>query len=69
LLTPIHSPRATTLDELAEVARSVGSPWELTRSVDEAIEKALAAQPATIVVSGSVYLVGEVRKLLEERER
>jgi dihydrofolate synthase/folylpolyglutamate synthase len=69
LLAPIHSPRATTLDELAEVARSVGSHWELTRSVEEAIEKALAAEPATIVVSGSVYLVGEVRKLLEERER
>jgi dihydrofolate synthase/folylpolyglutamate synthase len=69
LLTPIHSPRATSLSELGEMAQSVGSSWELTSSVAEAIEKALKAEQEMIVVSGSVYLVGEVRKLLEEKER
>jgi len=69
LLTPIHSPRATALEELADVARSLGAHWEVTQSPQEAIHRALAAEAETVVVSGSVYLVGEVRRLLEEKER
>jgi dihydrofolate synthase/folylpolyglutamate synthase len=67
VLAPIHSPRATALEELAQVARSVGTPWEVAQSVEEAIDRAVEADPATIVVSGSVYLVGAVRRLLEEK--
>lgn len=67
VLAPIHSPRATALEELAEVARAVGRPWEVVQSVEEAMGRAVAAATPTVVVSGSVYLVGEVRRLLEER--
>jgi dihydrofolate synthase/folylpolyglutamate synthase len=68
LLTPIRSLRATPLEEMAAVAESVGARWELTHSVEEVIGRALETKPDVIVVSGSVYLVGEVRKLLEEKE-
>lgn len=68
LLAPIQSARATSLEELAGAAEAVGAQWELTHSVEEALERALVLKPETIVVSGSVYLVGEVRRLLEEKE-
>lgn len=61
ILAPIHSPRATPVEDLALAAEAVGTPHTVTASVPEAIEAALRLTPARIVVSGSVYLVGEAR--------
>jgi len=65
LFAPIHSPRATPLSELATAAEATGTPHTETASIAEAIELSLA-QASTgnlrrIVISGSLYLVGEAR--------
>lgn len=64
LFAPIHSPRATSIDDLLAAARATGAAARATASVAEAI--ALAQQSGTrhIVISGSVYLVGEARAFL-----
>jgi dihydrofolate synthase/folylpolyglutamate synthase len=64
ILAPIHSPRATAVEDLASAAEAVGTPHTVTASVPEAVEAALRLQPARIVISGSVYLVGEARHYL-----
>lgn len=63
ILAPIHSPRATAIADLEAAARAVGASFELAASVEDALKT--ARRPGqTVVVSGSVYLVGEVRSLL-----
>ncbi|MGB6193503.1 MAG: folylpolyglutamate synthase/dihydrofolate synthase family protein [Terracidiphilus sp.] len=78
IFAPIHSPRATPVPDLLAAAAATGTPATAAASIDEALtlaeEAALAggtnASPekaATVVVSGSVYLVGEARPLLLAR--
>jgi dihydrofolate synthase/folylpolyglutamate synthase len=72
IFAPIHSSRATPMRELLAAAASTGTPALAATSVSQAIELALerAAPPdaiKTIVVSGSVYLVGDVRARLLAR--
>ena len=67
ILAPIHSPRATPVEDLAAAAATTGTPSTLTNSVPEAIEAALRLAPARVVISGSVYLVGEARHHLLTR--
>jgi dihydrofolate synthase/folylpolyglutamate synthase len=68
ILAPIHSARAANVDDLLAAAKATGTPAIAAESVTQALE--LAEQLATeqgrgvIVVSGSVYLVGEARTLL-----
>ena len=72
VFAPIASPRATPVAELLAAAEAVGVPAVAASSVEEALT--LAASPGTereaycaapqVVVSGSVYLVGEARALL-----
>src|SRR5579859_777486 len=66
VLAPIHSPRATEAADLAAAAEATGIPHSSAGTVAEAIAKArgLTAEGGTIVISGSVYLVGEARSLL-----
>ncbi len=66
VFAPIHSPRATPLADLLAAAQSTGTPAVAADSVAHAIEQARAATApgGLIVVSGSVYLVGEARALL-----
>ena len=49
------------LDELARIA-----PGEAAASADDALERALhaSAEDGLVVVSGSMYLVGEIRATL-----
>ena len=55
--------RATAIADLEAAARAVGASFELAASVEDALKT--ARRPGqTVVVSGSVYLVGEVRSLL-----
>jgi len=64
VLAPIHSPRATDLSDLLAAAEATGVPSTPTNSIEEAIQTALRLNPARIVISGSVYLVGEARHYL-----
>ncbi len=66
VFAPIHSPRATPLSDLLAAAHSTGTTAVTADSVAHAIEQARAstALGGLIVVSGSVYLVGEARALL-----
>lgn len=79
VFAPIHSSRATPVTDLLAAAEAIGTPAVAAASVAEALDIARhsvqpeqAAVPpegsaraaSTIVVSGSVYLVGEARTLL-----
>jgi dihydrofolate synthase/folylpolyglutamate synthase len=65
VFAPIHSPRATPLSDLLAAAAQTGTPAEAADSVGHALELAQGrAANGVIVISGSVYLVGEARSLL-----
>ena len=64
ILAPIHSPRATEVADLLAAAEVTGVPSTPASTVEEAIAVARSLNPARIVISGSVYLVGEARALL-----
>jgi len=65
ILAPIHSARAASLEDLEATARATGSTAVKADSVRQAIEWARERSAGgVVVVSGSVYLVGEVRSLL-----
>jgi dihydrofolate synthase/folylpolyglutamate synthase len=64
ILAPIHSPRANDIADLLAAAQATGTPSTAASTVAEAIQIALDLNPARIVISGSVYLVGEARTLL-----
>ncbi len=65
IFAPIHSARAAALEDLLAAAASTGTPAVAAGSVREALRLAEECTPGgEIVVSGSVYLVGEARSLL-----
>ncbi|MGA2570837.1 MAG: folylpolyglutamate synthase/dihydrofolate synthase family protein [Terracidiphilus sp.] len=65
IATPIHSARAAALDDLLAAARTTGVQAVAADSVREAVRMAgEKSAGGVVVVSGSVYLVGEVRSLL-----
>lgn len=65
ILAPIHAARATGLNDLLAAARATGTTAVAAESVGKALELAEeGTRGGVIVVSGSVYLVGEVRTLL-----
>jgi dihydrofolate synthase/folylpolyglutamate synthase len=65
ILAELHSPRAASLDELLAAAAGTGVSATAAGSVRNALEQAAARAPrGPVVVSGSVYLVGEARGLL-----
>lgn len=65
ILTPIHSVRAAALPDLLAAAEATGTPAISAESVRQALELGkIGAGPGPVVVSGSVYLVGEARSLL-----
>lgn len=62
IVVPIHSARATPMSDLLAAAAATGTPAEGAETVKQALDLALArAAGGVIAVSGSVYLVGEVR--------
>ena len=79
IFAPIHSPRATPMPDLLAAAATTGTPATVAASIDEAItlaEQFALASPTgeriksstpRVVISGSVYLVGEARPLLLAR--
>jgi dihydrofolate synthase/folylpolyglutamate synthase len=65
VLAPIHSIRANPMEALCETAAQLGVEPMVASSVKHALEAAAQlANGETIVVSGSVYLVGEARSIL-----
>ena len=65
IVAPIHTARAAALDDLLAAARATGTPAVAAESVREALRMAQErAAGGVVVVSGSVYLVGEARALL-----
>jgi dihydrofolate synthase/folylpolyglutamate synthase len=65
IFAPIHSPRAVAMGELEAAATATGSLALSAASVREALQLARErSQGGVVVVSGSVYLVGEARSLL-----
>lgn len=60
LLAPVNSPRASTGAELARVAEELDTPVTVCMSVADAMTTA-TARSGSVVVSGSVYLVGEAK--------
>ena len=69
VLAPIHSPRATEVADLLAAAEATGVPSTSSQTVAEAIKIALSLRPSRIVISGSVYLVGEARHILLARAK
>ena len=68
ILAPIQSPRATELADLLAAAQATGIPSTPASTVAEAIDQACQLPVTRIVISGSVYLVGEARSLLLSRK-
>ena len=69
ILAPIHAARAAAMDDLMAAAKNTGTAAVTAESVSEALELAEDdPQGGVIVVSGSVYLVGEARTLLLDAE-
>jgi dihydrofolate synthase/folylpolyglutamate synthase len=65
ILAPIRSARATSIAELLAAAEATGTAAVVAESVAAALEVARESTGSgLIVVSGSVYLVGEARSLL-----
>jgi dihydrofolate synthase/folylpolyglutamate synthase len=68
IFAPNRSPRATPEADLLRAAESTGTPAAVAGSVREALEAAeREGAGRRIVVSGSVYLVGEARPLVRAR--
>jgi len=65
VLAPIHTARAASVDDLLAAAKATGTEATQAESVAAAMATASKlANGGTIVVSGSVYLVGEALSLL-----
>ncbi len=65
VVTPVASPRSATTEELMRAAAKTGVPAIAARDGREALELAWKESNAPVVVAGSVYLVGEVKSLLQ----
>jgi dihydrofolate synthase / folylpolyglutamate synthase len=66
ILTEVSSPRTASIGDLAAAAQPTGAKASTAENAAAALHQALAATPqeGLIVVTGSVYLIGEVRPLL-----
>ena len=66
VLVPVNSPRATAMETMQAAAAATGVATEAAENAEQALAAAYAAAggDGRIVVSGSVYLVGEARHWL-----
>jgi dihydrofolate synthase/folylpolyglutamate synthase len=65
IIPPIHTARAAALEDLLAAAQATGTPAQSAESVGQALQIAAnKADGGLVVISGSVYLVGEARSLL-----
>jgi dihydrofolate synthase/folylpolyglutamate synthase len=71
IITTIDSPRTASIDTLVSVAENVSGPKvSTTTASDKALRLALERTPKNgmICITGSLYLIGETRKLIHESE-
>jgi dihydrofolate synthase/folylpolyglutamate synthase len=63
VVTAVDSPRSASVEDLLAAARSTGSEAEAAADAISAVERALQLTPndGLVVITGSVYLVGQVR--------
>ena len=63
--TPVNSPRSISAERVAEAATNVGATAETASDTEGAVERAriLAGSEGMVVVTGSLYVVGEARDL------
>ncbi len=66
VLTPVDSPRSASMEDLLAAAATTGSEVEAAAEAVGALERALQLTPINglVVVTGSVYLVGQLRPRL-----
>jgi dihydrofolate synthase/folylpolyglutamate synthase len=66
ILTPVHNPRAATIEELAAAAQRLDVPVHVATDLRDALQKAQSLTPkdGVIVATGSIFLVGEIRALV-----
>jgi dihydrofolate synthase / folylpolyglutamate synthase len=66
VLTPVDSPRSASVEDLLAAAATTGSEVEAAGGAVDALERALQLTPVNglVVVTGSVYLVGQLRPRL-----
>jgi dihydrofolate synthase/folylpolyglutamate synthase len=65
IIAPIHTARAAAATEVLAAAQATGTQAVAVDSVNEALQVAQQTVGAgPVVISGSVYLVGEARSLL-----
>jgi dihydrofolate synthase / folylpolyglutamate synthase len=66
VVTPVDSPRSASVEDLVAAAHLTGSEVEAAEDAITAVERALHLTPAhgLVVVTGSVFLVGQVRPIL-----
>jgi dihydrofolate synthase / folylpolyglutamate synthase len=66
VVTPVDSPRSASVEDLLAAGRTTGSEIEAATDAISAVERALELTPVhgLVVVTGSVFLVGQVRPLL-----
>jgi dihydrofolate synthase / folylpolyglutamate synthase len=70
ILTKVDDPRATSLETLMGFTYHSTGIVIPTESVEEAIKEALANTPeeGLICIAGSLYLIGEAKKIIQERQ-
>jgi len=68
IFAPIDNPRAASLDDLLAAAHALDVPAHAAPHLAAAVAQARAITPPNglIIATGSVYLVGEVRRLAEQ---
>jgi dihydrofolate synthase/folylpolyglutamate synthase len=65
LFAPIDNPRAASLEDLLAAARALDIPAAATPDLSAALTEARVITPSNglIIATGSIYLVGEIRRL------
>lgn len=69
ICTEPKSERATKKEVLAEYIKSIGSAATTSISLKSALEEALNISHDAIVITGSLYLVGEALELVQDEQR
>jgi len=69
IVTNVNNPRSATPDEIAEAGRQSGTNITKVDSVSKAIEAAIQTTPSDglLVITGSIYLVGEALQWLRNQ--
>lgn len=62
IITQADSPRAAASENIARAAADLGMPHEVQASVTAAVEVALARDDAPVLITGSLFVVGEGRE-------